>query len=55
VACIDVHEREGKLAGPEGFFGQPREGNRVFAARKQQRGPLKLTGYLAQNVNSLGF
>ena len=53
VAGVDVHDREGELAGAERLLGEPEQHDRVLAAGKEEDGALELGGELAHDVDGL--
>src|SRR5262249_57970843 len=53
VARVDVHDREGELAGAERLLGEPQEDDRVLAPGEEQHRPLALSGDLAHDVHRL--
>ncbi len=55
VAGVDVQQREGDLARPEGALGQVGHHDGVLAAGEEHNRALELRGRLAQDVDRLGF
>ncbi len=55
VPSVDVHQREGDLAGIERLAGKPAHEDRVLAAGEEHHRPLKLGGNLANDVDRLGL
>jgi hypothetical protein len=55
VAGVDVHQREGELAGAEGFFGDAQHADRVLAAGEEQHRVGTLAGDFAHDVDGFGF
>ena len=53
VPGVDVHDREGELAGPEGLHGQVQEHRRVLAAAEEEDRALRLGGHLAQHEDGV--
>ena len=53
VARVDVHDREGELAGPERLLREPEQHDRVLAAGEEEHRPLELGRELAHDVDRL--
>ena len=53
MARVDVHHREGELAGAERLLGEPQEDDRVLPAGEEKDGAFELGGKLAHDVNRL--
>ncbi len=55
VPGVDVHDREGELAGAKGLLGEAQQDDRVLAAAEQQHWALEGRGDFAHDEDGLGF
>ena len=55
VPRVDMDKRERQFCRIKRLVSQVSNHNRVLSAREQNRGPLKLSRHLAQNVNRFGL